>query len=93
MTTKVENKLTLLSDTLNEFFGDKMNLARMGQETLLKLWFRVREYLFRLKHTKESLVEGEEYYIDMLEDHYNNCVSSTVTVHSEIDNFKLSEPQ
>ena len=29
MTTKVENKVTVLSDTLKEFFGDKMNLARI----------------------------------------------------------------
>lgn len=29
MTTKVENKVTILSDTLKEFFGDKMNLARI----------------------------------------------------------------
>jgi len=29
MKIKVENKVTLLSDTLKEFFGDKMNLARI----------------------------------------------------------------
>lgn len=29
MTTKVESKVTILSDTLKEFFGDKMNLARI----------------------------------------------------------------
>ena len=29
MDTKVENKVTILSDTLKEFFGDKMNLARI----------------------------------------------------------------
>jgi hypothetical protein len=29
MNTKVENKVTILSDTLKEFFGDKMNLARI----------------------------------------------------------------
>ena len=29
MNTKVENKVTVLSDTLKEFFGDKMNLARI----------------------------------------------------------------
>jgi hypothetical protein len=29
MNTKVENKITILSDTLKEFFGDKMNLARI----------------------------------------------------------------
>ena len=29
MKTKVENKVTVLSDTLKEFFGDKMNLARI----------------------------------------------------------------
>jgi len=62
----------------------------MGKETLLKLWFRVREYLFRLDHTRESLVDGEKFYIDMLEDHFDNCVSSTVTVHAEVDNFRLS---
>jgi hypothetical protein len=27
MNTKVENKVTILSDTLKEFFGDKINLA------------------------------------------------------------------
>jgi len=30
MKIKVENKVTLLSDTLKEFFGDKMNLARIA---------------------------------------------------------------
>jgi hypothetical protein len=50
----------------------------------------VREYIFRLDHTKESLIEGEKYYVDMLEDHYDHCISSTVTVHAEVDNFKLS---
>jgi len=29
MNTKVENKVTILSDTLSEFFGDKINLARI----------------------------------------------------------------
>jgi hypothetical protein len=29
MNTKVENKVTILSNTLTEFFGDKMNLARI----------------------------------------------------------------
>ncbi len=29
MSIKVENKVTVLSDTLKEFFGDKMNLARI----------------------------------------------------------------
>ncbi len=29
MKIKVENKVTILSDTLKEFFGDKMNLARI----------------------------------------------------------------
>jgi hypothetical protein len=29
MDTRVENKVTLLSDTLKEFFGNKMNLARI----------------------------------------------------------------
>jgi hypothetical protein len=29
MKIKVENKVTVLSDTLKEFFGDKMNLARI----------------------------------------------------------------
>jgi len=62
----------------------------MGEETLLKLWFRVRDYLFRLDHTKESLVDGEKYYIDILEDHYDNRISSTVTVYAEVNNFKLS---
>ncbi len=62
----------------------------MGKDTLLKLWFRVREYLFRLDHTKESIIEGEEYYVDMLEDHYDYCISSTVSINAEVDNFKLS---
>ena len=75
----------------NYKFSDHEHLSNaMGQETLLKLWFRIREYLFRLDHTKESLLDGRKYYIDMLEDHYDNCVSSTVTIHAEIDNFKLS---
>jgi len=29
MKIKVENKVTVLSDTLKEFFGDKMNLAHI----------------------------------------------------------------
>ena len=29
MNIKVENKVTVLSDSLKEFFGDKMNLARI----------------------------------------------------------------
>ena len=62
----------------------------LGRDTFLKLWFRVREYLFRLDHTKESLVEGKNDEVDMLEDHYDNCVSSSVTIHAELNNFKLS---
>ena len=62
----------------------------MGKETLLKLWFRVRDYLYRMDHTKESQMEGEYVYIDMLEDHYDYCVSSSATIHAEVDNFKLS---
>lgn len=73
-----------------KFSGHEHLFKVMGQETLLKLWFRIHEYLFRLDHTKESLIDGEEYYVDMLEDHYDNCVSSTVTVHAEVEYFKLS---
>ena len=62
----------------------------MSEETLLKLWSRVRDYLFRLDHTKESLIDGEHYYVDMLEDHYDNCISSSVTIHVELDNYKLT---
>jgi hypothetical protein len=29
MKIKVENKVSVLSDTLKEFFGDKMNIARI----------------------------------------------------------------
>lgn len=72
-------------------FSDYDHLYKtMDKKTLLKLWFRVRDYLYRLDHTKESLIEGEYDYVDMLEDHYDHCVSSTVTVHAEVDNFKLS---
>jgi len=72
-------------------FSDHNHLMeRIGEETMLKLWFRVRDYLFRLDHTKESLIEGEYDYVDMLEDHYDYCVSSSVIINAEVDNFKLS---
>jgi len=75
----------------NYKFSDHNHLIdALGKDTLLKMWFRVRNYLFRLDHTKESLIEGEEYYVDMLEDHYDYCVSSTVKVHAEVENYKLS---
>jgi hypothetical protein len=73
-----------------KFSDHEYLFGAMGEETLLKLWFRVRDYLFRLDHTKESLVVGEKYYVDMLEDRYDHCIRSTVTVHAEMDNFKLS---
>jgi len=65
-------------------------MEKRGKETMLKLWFRVRDYLFRLDHTKESLIDGEKHYVDMLEDHYDHCVSSSVTVNAEVDYFKLT---
>lgn len=46
MTTKVEYKVTLLlSDTLKEFFGDKMNLARKAKI--------LREEIIELDHHPE----------------------------------------
>jgi hypothetical protein len=72
-------------------FPDDIHIYNaMGRDNYFKLWFRVREYLFRLDHTKESLVDGKKYYVDMLEDHFDSCVSSTITVHAEVDNYKLS---
>jgi hypothetical protein len=65
-------------------------LKAIGEEKMKILWFRIREYLFRLDHTKESLVDGENLYTDMLEDHFDNCVSSTVTIHAQMSNFRLS---
>jgi len=64
-------------------------MEKMGKETMFKLWFRVRDYLFRLDHTKESLIDSEKHHVDMLEDHYDHCVSSSVTVNAEVYNFKL----
>lgn len=73
-----------------KFCGYTLHKEEMGEEIMLKLWFRVRDYLFRLDHTKESLIDGKHYYVDMLEDHYDNCISSSVTVHAELDNYKLT---
>jgi hypothetical protein len=72
-------------------FSDHSHLMDyMGRDTMLKLWFRVKQYLFRLDQTKESLIHGELHYVDMLEDHYDYCIRSTVTVHAEVEKFKLT---
>ena len=34
--------------------------------------------------------KGEYDYVDMLEDHFDNCVSSFITIKAEVDNFKLT---
>lgn len=46
--------------------------------------------LIRLDQETRSMIRGDNYYIDSLEDHDHYCVSSSVTVHAEINNFKLS---
>lgn len=39
--------------------------------------------------TKESILDGE-LNCDILENHYDECVASSVTIHAEFENYKLS---
>lgn len=60
-----------------------------GKDVFHKLWKRIRQYLLRLDQTKESILDGE-LRIDILENHYDQCVSSFVTVYAEHENFRMS---
>jgi hypothetical protein len=61
----------------------------LGEEIFLKLWKRIKKYLFRLDQTKEYILDGE-LRCDPLEHHYDDCVSSNVTINAEYENYKLS---
>jgi len=71
-------------------FNDHDHIIKiLGEEVTHKLWKRIRRYLFRLDQTKESLLDGE-LHCDILEHHFDDCVTSSVTIHAECENFKLS---
>jgi hypothetical protein len=74
----------------NYTFNDHDHIIKVfGEEVAHKLWKRIRRYLFRLDQTNESLLDGE-LHCDILEHHYDECVTSSVTIHAEYENFKLS---
>lgn len=74
----------------NYTFNDHDHIIKVfGEEVSHKLWKRIRRYLFRLDQTNESLLDGE-LHCDILEHHYDECVTSNVTIHAELENFKLS---
>jgi hypothetical protein len=71
-------------------FNDHDHIIKvLGEEVTHKLWKRIRRYLLRLDQTKESLLDGE-LHCDILEHHFDDCVTSNVTIHAEHENFKLS---
>ena len=71
-------------------FSDRDHIIKVfGEEVTHKLWKRIRRYLMRLDQTKESLLDGE-LHCDILEHHYDECVTSSVTIHAEFENYKLS---
>lgn len=74
----------------NYTFNDHDHIIKVfGEEVTHKLWKRIRRYLFRLDQTNESLLDGE-LHCDILEHHFDECVTSSVTIHAELENFKLS---
>lgn len=64
-------------------------LDEFGQDVFHRLWRRIRKYFFRLDQTKENVIIGK-VECDILEHHYDECISSYVTVHAEYKNFKIS---
>jgi len=64
-------------------------LKAFGDDEFKKLWLRIRKYLFRLDQTRESILDGE-LRVDILENHYDQCVTSYVTMFAEHENFRLS---
>ena len=64
-------------------------IGAMGREVFDKLWKRIRKYLFRLDQTRESILDGE-LRVDILDNHYDQCVTSYVTIFAEHENFRLS---
>jgi hypothetical protein len=82
----------------HEFLGYEMDydwgnyqdvLKEFGQDVFHRLWRRVRKYFFRLDETNENVVTGK-VECDILEHHFDECVSSYVTVHAEYLNYKMS---
>ena len=67
----------------------KYILNEFGQDVFHRLWRRVRKYFFRLDETNENVITGK-VECDILEHHFDECVSSYVTVHAEYQNFKMS---
>ena len=64
-------------------------LNDFGLEAYYRLRKRIRRYLFRLDHTKESILT-EELECDILEHHFDDCVRSHATIYAEYENYKLA---
>lgn len=64
-------------------------LKTIGRDDFSRLWSRIRKYLFRLDQTRESILDGE-LRVDNLDNHYDQSVTSYITISAECDNIKLS---
>ncbi len=64
-------------------------IEAFGEDVYYRLWKRIRKYLSRLDLTKVSLLDDESR-CDPLEHHFDDCVDSSITIHAEFENYKMT---
>lgn len=72
-----------------EWINHEQIIKDFGEEVFYRLHRRIRQYLLRLDYTKKSILT-EELECDILEHHFDNCVTSYATIYAEYENFKVS---
>jgi len=64
-------------------------VAAFGEDVFFRLWKRTRKYLYRLDITKQSLLD-DELRCDPIEHHFDDSVSSSISIHVEYENYKMT---
>lgn len=64
-------------------------IIEFGQDVFFRLWKRIRRYLNRLDITKETLLD-DELRCDPIEHHFDDSVSSSISIHAEFENYKMT---
>lgn len=64
-------------------------IVAFGEDVFFRLWKRARKYLNRLDITKQSLLD-DELRCDPIEHHFDDSVSSSISIHVEYGNCKMT---
>jgi hypothetical protein len=63
-------------------------IIEFGEDVFFRLWKRIRRYLIRLDIYKQYFLD-DELKCDPIEHHFDDSVSSTISIHAEYDNYKI----